>query len=233
MIYIDIVIIILFILGFLEGWKKGLLSSAVKFVSTILIFVLALILKSPISAILIEHLPFIPFKGIFADITTFNIILYEGIAFLIAIFILTIIFKVLLKLTGILNKVINATIILGLPNKLGGALINLLRYYIIAFIIIFIVSLIPATSAFVKESYISDNILNKTPILSHATKDLNKSLTEAYDLVKSIDENTESEEINKEVLKILLKYDIISKETVINLEKSGKLKINDLDSIIK
>lgn len=232
MIYIDIVIIILFILGFLEGWKKGLLTSAVKFVSTILIFVLAILLKGPISLVLIEHLPFIPFKGLFADITTFNIILYEGIAFFIAIFVLTIIFKILLKLTGVLNKVLNATIILGLPNKLGGAIINLLRYYIIAFIIIFIISLIPATSAFVKESLISDNILNKTPILSHATKDINKSLTEAYDLVKSIDENTESEEINKEILKILLKYDIISKETVINLNDSGKLKIDNLDSIL-
>ena len=232
MIYIDIVIIIIFILGFLEGWRKGLLTSAINFLSSILIFVLALILKGPISLILIEHLPFITFGGIFEGITTINIILYEGIAFFIAIAILTILFRILIKLTGVLNKVINATIILGLPNKIGGAIINLLRYYIIAFVIIFIVSLIPKTSALVKESYISDNILNKTPILSSSTKNINKSLTEIYDLAIKIDENTTTEDIDKQCLEILLKYGIISKETANNLNESGKLEVDDLDSII-
>ena len=226
MVAIDFVIIILFILGFLEGWKKGLLSSAVSFVANILIFVLALILKGPISLILIEHLPFINFSGIFADITTLNIILYEGIAFLIAAIILTILFKILLKFTGILNKVINATIILGLPNKLGGALINLLRYYLIAFILSFVISLIPTASSLIKESLVADKILNNTPVLSSMTKNLNKSLTDIYNLVTSIDENSNSEEINKESLEILLKYGIISEETVNNLNEKGKLNID-------
>ena len=121
MIFMDIILIILLILGALEGWKKGLLTSVVKLVSSILIFALAIILKTPISLILIDNLPFFSFGGIFKDVTTLNIVLYEGIAFLICIFVLTLIFNILLKFTGILNKFINATIILGLPNKLGGA----------------------------------------------------------------------------------------------------------------
>ncbi|MCH5166359.1 MAG: CvpA family protein [Erysipelotrichales bacterium] len=226
---IDFVIIILFILGFLEGWRKGLLTSAVNFAANILIFVLALILKGPISLILIEHLPFINFSGIFADITALNIILYEGIAFIIVALILTILFRVLLKFTGLLNRVINATILFGLPNKIGGALINLLRYYLIAFILSFVISLIPAASLLVKQSLIADNILNKTPILSSMTKNLNESLTDIYNLVTSIDANSDTEEINKESLEILLKYGIIKEETVNNLNESGKLKIDNFE----
>ena len=232
MIYIDIVIVILFILGFLEGWKKGLLTSAVNFASSILIFVLAILLKGPISLILIEHFPFISFKGIFAGITSLNIILYEGIAFFIAVVLLTLIFKLILKLTGVLNKVLNATIILGLPNKIGGAIINVLRYYIIAFIIIFIISLIPKTSVLVKESYLSDNILNKTPILSNTTKNINKSLSEIYDLSIKIDENTTVNDIDEQCFEILLKYGIISKETAADLHESGKLELENFDSIV-
>lgn len=231
MIYIDIIIVILFILGFLEGWKKGLLTSTVKLVASILIFVLAVILKKPISLILIEHLPFFSFGGIFKDITTLNIVLYEGIAFLICVFILTILVNILLKFTGILNKFINATIILGLPNKTGGAIINVLRYYVIAFIIIFIVSLIPQTSKYIKEATIADGMLNNTPILSNATKNLNNTITEIYKMAKNIDKNSNNDEINKESLEIMLKYGIVSSETVNNLIESGKLDAKDFEEL--
>lgn len=232
MVVLDIVIVILFIVSFLEGWKKGLLTSLVKLLSSILIFILAFLLKGPISLIFIEHLPFISFGGIFAGITSINVILYEGLAFLLCIIILSIIFKILLKFTGVINKLLNATIILGLPNKLGGAIINFLRYYIIAFIIVFIISLIPKTSKYVLEANLSNNMLNKTPILSSVTKDLNHSLAEIYELVKEIDKNTDKEEINAETLKILLKYDIISKDTTKILHEQGKLDIDDIDSLM-
>lgn len=232
MVVLDIIIIILFIISFLEGWKKGLLTSLVKLLSSILIFILAFLLKGPISLIFVEHLPFISFGGIFAGITSINIILYEGLAFLLCVLVLSIVFKILLKLTGVINKLLNATIILGLPNKLGGAIINLLRYYIIAFIIIFIVSLIPKTSEYVLESNLSNAMLNKTPILSSMTKDINKSLKEIYDLAKEFDKNTDQEEINVETLKILLKYDIINEDTVRNLYKQDKLNIDDIETII-
>lgn len=232
MVVLDIIIIILFIISFLEGWKKGLLTSLVKLLSSILIFILAFLLKGPISLIFVEHLPFISFGGIFAGITSINIILYEGLAFLLCVLVLSIVFKILLKLTGVINKLLNATIILGLPNKLGGAIINFLRYYIIAFIIIFIVSLIPKTSEYVLESNLSNAMLNKTPILSSMTKDINKSLKEIYDLAKEFDKNTDQEEINVETLKILLKYDIINEDTVRNLYKQDKLNIDDIETII-
>ena len=59
MIFMDIILIILLILGALEGWKKGLLTSVVKLVSSILIFALAIILITHISLILIDNLPWV------------------------------------------------------------------------------------------------------------------------------------------------------------------------------
>ena len=233
MIFMDIILIILLILGALEGWKKGLLTSVVKLVSSILIFALAIILKTPISLILIDNLPFFSFGGIFKDVTTLNIVLYEGIAFLICIFVLTLIFNILLKFTGILNKFINATIILGLPNKLGGAIVNTLRYFIIVFIIVFVISLIPQTSKYVKETVLANGILNNTPVLSSATKNLNKTITEIYDIATRIDKNTSNEEINREALQIMLKYGIVSIDSVNNLIETGKLDTSTFEDLKK
>lgn len=233
MVVLDIIIVILFIISILEGWKRGLLTSLVRLLSSILIFILAFSLKGPISLILIEHLPFISFGGIFAGITSINIILYEGLAFLLCTVILSILFKIILKFTGVINKLLNATIILGLPNKLGGAIINFIRYYVIIFIIVFIISLIPRTSEYVLESNLSRAILNKTPILSNMTKELNHSLVEIYNLTKELDMNPDKDEINSETLKILLKYDIINEDTAKNLYEQGKLEIDDIESIIK
>ncbi len=233
MIFMDIILIILLILGALEGWKKGLLTSVVKLVSSILIFALAIILKTPISLILIDNLPFFSFGGIFKDVTTLNIVLYEGIAFLICIFVLTLIFNILLKFTGILNKFINATIILGLPNKLGGAIVNTLRYFIIVFIIVFVISLIPQTSKYVKETVLANGILNNTPVLSSATKNLNKTITEIYDIATRIDKNTSNEEINREALQIMLKYGIVSIDSVNNLIEAGKLDTSTFEDLKK
>lgn len=231
MLYADLIILIILVIGFLEGWKKGLLTSVVKLVSSILIFALAILLKHPLSLLLINNLPFFEFGGIFKDVTILNVLLYEGIAFAICIFVLTIIFNVLLKLTGFLNKFINATIILGLPNKIGGAVVNTLRYFIIAFILIFIGSLIPTTSKYIKESKVADGMLNNTPILSNATKNLNKTISEVYDLAKSLDQKGEASEVNSEAFQIMLKYGIVSSDTVNNLISSGKLDAKGFEEI--
>ncbi len=76
-------------------------------------------------------------------------------------------------------------------------------------------------------------MLNNTPILSSMTKDINSSLEEITELAKKIDGETTEEEVDAEALKILLKYDIISQETVENLYNQGKLNIENLDEIIE
>lgn len=230
---LDIIILLIIVIGLLIGWKLGILTSALNLFSSILVFVVAYLIKGPVSLILIEHLPFISFDGIFSGITTLNVMLYEGIAFVICVLVLGILCKILLSITKIFNKLINATVILGLPNKLGGAIINGLKYFVYAFVIIFVLSLIPSTTTYVKNSTLSKSILNNTPILSNMTKDLTKSFTEIYDLVKELDDNTDKKEINAKSLEILLKYDIITTDTAKTLYEDKKIDIDNFDELIK
>ena len=69
---VDIIIIVVIILGALTGFIRGFFKETVMFLGTILVVVLAFILKNPLSVILYENLPFFGFGGI----TSLNILLY-------------------------------------------------------------------------------------------------------------------------------------------------------------
>lgn len=231
---IDIIFIIILIVGAIIGYKDGAISSILHMIGALLIFVLAFYLKGPVSMILFELLPFNIQSGIFEGISSFNFLIYEGIAFLILIIVLSIILKILLRLTKVLNKVINKTIILALPNKLIGLLFGALRYFIFGFIYLFIISLIPYTSNYIKSSSFSMAILNNTPILTSITKDFNHTIKDIYALIDKYDEKSvdEKEKLDYEVLDVLLKYDIVTPETVKKMDKNNKIKVENVDELI-
>lgn len=234
MTILDFIIIIILLLGIFIGYKEGAITSTLRMIGSLLIFVLSFYLKGPISIILFNAFPFTVHSGIFAGMSSINFLIYEGIAFIICEIILNIIFNVILKLTKVLNKIVNKTVILALPNKIIGAIAGFLRFFILGFFILFICSFIPFTSEYIKDSKVSLFILNNTPILTNVTKNFNSSIKDIYDLVDKYDKESESvkDNIDYDTLEILLKYDIISIDTVKQMQESGKINIDNIDELI-
>lgn len=222
MFLVDIIIIIFFALGFLIGFKHGVLREAVSLVGIIAITILSFILKNPISVFLYNHLPFFKFDFIIKGSSVFNILLYEIIAFLIVFSILFIIYKIILQATSLFDKLLTMTIILSLPSKLLGGIIGIIKHYILVFIVLFVISL-PVFSINIGSSYIGDFILNDTPVLSSATVDSIKAFNEIDDLIKKY-KNKSDETFNQEALDLLIKYKAITKENATELINNGKLK---------
>ena len=164
---VDILIILLLIIGAVKGWKYGCFSSAISLIGTILVFVLAYYLKNPVSVLMYENLPFYNFGGVFYGITSFNILLYEGVAYLVCLVILGALLGIVLKLTGIVDKLINMTMILALPSKVLGLLFGAIQYYIIIFFVVFILMQLPFSSELMSTSQVGEFMLNKTPALSN------------------------------------------------------------------
>ena len=115
---VDIIIIVSIVLGVLIGFVRGFFKETVIFIGTILVVVLAFVLKNPLSLILYKNLPFFKFKGIFEGISTLNILMYEILAFIIALAILSIALTIIIKISGIIEKILKLTIVLALPSKL-------------------------------------------------------------------------------------------------------------------
>ena len=117
---VDSIIIIMLLFGAVIGFKTGVIKSAVSFLGTLLIIYLAFALKNPISEFMYLHLPFFNFSGDLAGVTVLNVLIYEGLAFLICFAILEILLKVVIFASGILEKILRLTIVFGLFSKILG-----------------------------------------------------------------------------------------------------------------
>lgn len=230
---VDLIIIIVIAFGAVIGFKRGFTRSLVSALGFIVIAVLAFLLKNPVSVFLYENLPFFKFAGIIKGVTVLNIALYEILAFVIVLVVLVVLLRVLMLATSIFEKILNATIILGIPSKIAGAIVGAIQYFVITFVILYIVSLPVFNINIISESQMKDKILNSTPILSNIVDDGVKVINEFASIKdKYKDNNSNAEQFNKEVLDLFLKYDVVKVESIDKLIEKEKLQINNIEEIL-
>ena len=230
---VDLFIIIFILFGAVLGFKRGFTKSLVSALGFITTIVFAFLLKNPVSVMLYENLPFFKFGGVLKGVTVLNIALYEIIAFIIVLGILNIVLKVLMLATSVFEKVLNATIILGIPSKILGAVVGLVEFFIISFAALYVLSLPVFNLDILNESKLKAKILDNTPILSSFVDDSMKVIDEFASIKEKYnDNNSNAEEFNKEVLDLFLKYDVVKVESIDKLVEKDKLQINNIEEIL-
>lgn len=225
--------IILFILSWgILGFKRGFVKQTTKFIGFILILVIAFLLKNSVAFFMYEKLPLFNFFGLLKGLTILNILIYEVIAFLLVLAFLILLLKILTFISGIIEKILNFTIVLGIPSKILGLVVGLIEGYIITFLILCILSLPVINVKFITESNLGNKILYNSPILSDAIDDTLNTFDEIY-LLKDKYENIEdNDEFDREALDIFLKHKIVTVKSIEKLITSGKLKIKNVEPIL-
>lgn len=230
---IDIIIIFVILLGTLLGIKRGFTKELVHSVGFIVCIILAFILKNPIASFLYDKLPFFSFGGILKGVTALNILLYEVIAFLLTLLILTLVLGLLKVATSIFEKILNMTIILGIPSKILGGVVALVKWTIICFIALFVLSMPVFENDFVSESKIYDKMLTVVPYFSKQIDSTLKVFDEFNALKEQYKENNNTNQFNLDSLDLFLKYHIIDVESADKLYKKGKFKnIYNIESVL-
>lgn len=230
----DVIIILIILSGGVVGFKNGLTKQLVSFFGFIIVLVLSFLLKNFVSEILYTYLPFFKFGGILKGVTVLNIALYEVVAFLLVFSLLMFIFRLLLGFTSIFEKILKFTIILGIPSKILGAIVGMIEYVFVAFIVVYAFSLPIFRIEGFKNSKLREPLLTKIPILSNTVNDTLTvfdefgSLREKYD-----DKTTNATEFNLETLDLLLKYNIVTVDSVDKLVEKDKLQIDNIESVLK
>lgn len=227
---LDIIIIVAILLGAYVGFKRGLTTQLVSTIGVILVVVLAFLLKNPISQFMYENLPFFDFGGLLKGLPVLNIFVYELIAFIVALSLLTLILKLILKVTKIFEFLLKITIVLGIPSKILGAIVGMIENFIFVFIVLYILNL-PIFDFNLNSKY-KDKILSSTPILSSLVNDSVKVLEEFTELKDKYKDTENSNEFNKETLDLFLKYEVINVESVETLIKKDKLKMEGAEEIL-
>lgn len=229
---IDIIIILFIILGGLVGFKEGVIKKVSSVVGLILVLIISFSLKNKLSFYFFENLPFFELWGVFKGIQILNVILYEVLAFLIIASILMIVYRLLLGVTGLIEKILKATIILSIPSKILGFIVGLIESYIWVYIFLFVLTLPIINMKEVYSSKIASYIMEETPYLSKYT---NKTV-EIYDnIYKALNEkdSKSNEQINEETMDLMLKYDIITVESAEKLIERNKVSVKNKDFIEK
>ena len=221
----DIGIILILISFIVVGFKKGVIKELVSLVGIIIVFILAWNLKGIIGNFLCINLPFIEFKGVIKDITSLNIMLYQTIAFILVFSILLGIYSISLKISRLVQKLVNMTIILLIPSKILGGVVSFIKGYLILFVT-FVFLIIPLGEYTIfKDSTFINIMLYKTPIISKYTSKFTKPVNDIIDLGKSVNNNEiASQDANKKAIEIMLEYNIVDNKTIDKLYDLNKLE---------
>lgn len=223
---VDVIIIALLILGGVAGFKAGVIKKLTDFIGMFVVIILAFYLKNYISVIMYENLPFFNFFGLINGIDTLNILLYEVIAFLVIFIALLFVLKVVLMLTGLVEKILKATVILSIPSKLLGIVVGVIEMYVYLFLILVIASLPIFDSSFLKDSKMNNFILNNTPVLSGVSEEIIDIYGDVYNIIDNR-KNKTNEQLNEEILKVLIDKKVVTKESAKKLVDKNKIHIND------
>ncbi|MFE4759747.1 CvpA family protein [Bacillus mycoides] len=171
---IDIIIILLLVMGFFLGLRRGFILQLVKLTSFIIAYLVAYWYCKDLAPALAKIIPY-PFdKNVsvpeWIDANNIEGVFYQAIAFIV-LFIIT---KIALSLLGNLLNMFAEIPVLKQVNSVAGALLGFLEVYIILFVLIIVGSILPIEQIQtpLQKSSISKIIVDDTPILSEKVKEL-------------------------------------------------------------
>lgn len=216
---VDILIILILISGGVAGAKNGFFKQTIVLFGTILCFMLAWGLKNPIANFLSYHTPFFKFAGL----TSFNIILYQLIGFLILLSLLSAILTILVRISGVVERLLKLTVILGIFSKILGFIVGVIEIYIIVFVILFFARQPFIDQTLLEESLLAPTIVESSPGLSSIVEDMNDVLKDTYKITKEYEDNKDIDYTNGQIIDSLIKHKVIDEEYVNKLEQKGKI----------
>ncbi len=217
--FVDILIIIVLISGGITGAHNGFFKQSVVLIGTIICFILAWMFKNPIANFLSFTLPFFSFNGL----KSLNILFYQLVAFLSLLALLSAVLIVLIKITGVFEKILKFTIVLGIPSKILGFIVGLIETYIIVFAVLFFAKQPIFNQELFDESTLTPVIINSSPGLSNIVENMNDSLKDIYTITKNYEDNKDENRTNKEIIDSLLKHKVINQNYVDKIKKQGKI----------
>lgn len=229
---IDVLIFLTILLMGVIGFKKGVLKQTVSTVGFVIVVILSFYLKNPIAEFLSLHLPFFEFNGLVGGMTL-NILLYQSISFLLVIILLETILNVIIKITGIVEKILKYTIILGIPSKILGMIVGLIEGFIIVFIALFFFKQPTFNIKAFEDSKLTDPILNNTPVLSSVASGFVDTFNDIYELNNSYNDNKlNSNELNLASIDVMLKHEIVTPNYIMKLVEHNKIKVSGVEEVV-
>lgn len=156
---ITLVIILLLILAFRYGWKRGLLMTLLNMAGYIIVFLLSIFLAKPFGKELSFIFPTLCKNYIVQEM------FYNMLAFWIIAIVGGIVYRVLARTVNGITKLP----LISQVNAIAGALLSTLLMYVVIFFALLFMAVWPDSNVknSIQESTVAEWILQKTPLLSY------------------------------------------------------------------
>lgn len=166
---VDLILVIVFISSLIVGMKRGFIVQAMHLISFIIALVVAVVYYKPLAD---KFVLWIPYPG-FSENATMTVMLdsldvdrtfYRVLAFALIFFAV----KIALQIVGSMFDFLTYLPVLKSVNRILGALLCLVEFYLIAFILLYVLALVPVEALQVRldRSLLTSLILEHTPILT-------------------------------------------------------------------
>lgn len=229
---VDACILVLILVFAAGGAKRGVFKQTVVTVGTIFVFILSYYFKDYLANYFSYNLPFFNFAGEFTGLSTLNIIMYQLLAFLIMFILFSAVLVVLIKITGVFEKILKFTIILGIPSKILGFILGAIEGYIVVFVALFFLNQPAIDLEILNESKAMPVIVNSSPVLSNVVSKTQDTIIEIYDLGKGYVITQDKNKFNKNAIDVMLKNKIITVNYVDVLIEKDKISISGINEIL-
>ena len=221
---VDIIIILIILMGGLVGFKQGVIKKTTSFLGLFIVVILSFILKNYLSSFFYEYLPFFNFGGLIRGASVINILIYEVVAFFVIFVALLCILRMFLVVTGLVERILKATIFLSIPSKILGIFVGALESYVYVFLGLFVLTMPVFNIIDLNEAKLAGIILERTPIISNFTRDTADTYMQVYDLLHEKNDKSDKQ-LNEEILTILINKDVITKDSADRLIRKGKVSV--------
>ncbi|MBU8879628.1 CvpA family protein [Bacillus sp. FJAT-29790] len=171
---VDLAILIILILGFFVGLKRGFILQLIHLTGFIIAFIIANMYYEKLAPKLTLWVPYPSFGGSATQLLFDNANLedayYRAIAFVVIFFAV----KIILQIIGSMLDFVTNLPVLKQLNVWAGGILGFIEVYLIMFLLIYIAALVPmdAIQMHLNDSFLAKAIVKNTPILSQQLKEM-------------------------------------------------------------
>lgn len=166
---VDLLLLIVFVGSLIIGMKRGFIMQAINLISFVVALIVAIVYYKPLAD---KFVLWIPYPG-FTENATMTVVLdtldvdrtfYRVLAFALIFFAV----KIALQIVGSMFDFLTYLPVLKSVNRLLGAVLCFIEFYLIAFILLYVLALVPVEALQVRldRSILTGLILEHTPIVT-------------------------------------------------------------------
>ena len=223
---INILIILAVALGGYVGFKRGAARGLVNVISLIAISIVSFQFKDFLGNLFIKFLPFFNFGGKFNGMFAINILVYQGIAFLIIFTLLYCVLNILVNLSNFMEIIDKFNPCIEKYSKPLGTAFGVIESFVVVFLVAFCLLQFGHTQGVVMKNDMLKGIVEKTPIVNVIFA---KSIVAGESIYLTMENPSPDElENNLEIVRTLIKFSVVKAPLVQQGIDSGKLNLENV-----